>query len=164
MEQKIAIVDEQDNVIGYKNREDLGQEEIYRVSALWITNSRGKILLARRALTKFHSPGKWGPAVAGTVDEGEDYDLNIVKEAKEELGLASIKSRKGPKERIIGKHNYFVQWYLLKVDKPATEFKVQKDEVEEIRWFSIEELKIGIKKQPNKFIDTMNLWVELFLG
>ena len=27
-------------------------------------------------------PGKWGPAVAGTVEEGESYEENIIKEAE----------------------------------------------------------------------------------
>ena len=163
MKQKITIVDEQDNVIGYKDREDLQHEEIYRVSALWITNTKGEILLAQRSLTKSHSPGKWGPAVAGTVEEGESYDSNIIKEAKEELGLENIKPTTGPKERVTRKLNYSVQWYLLNIDKPEAEFIIQKDEVEEVRWFSAEELKTEIKKQPDKFIETMNLLAELFL-
>ena len=117
MKPKIVIVDEDDNVIGHKERGLVGRGDIYRVSALWITNSKGKILLARRALTKSHDPGKWGPAVAGTVEEGEDYRDNIVKEAGEEIGLRNIKPQTGPKIRIFGEHNYFDQWYLLKIDK-----------------------------------------------
>jgi len=92
---KIIIVDENDNPIGLKERGTLDYDkDIYRVSALWITNSKGQILIARRALTKKQNPGKWGPGVAGTIDEGETYDSNIIKEAKEELGLQNIKPEK----------------------------------------------------------------------
>jgi hypothetical protein len=31
---KFVIVDEQDQIIGYKEREDINSEDIYRVSAL----------------------------------------------------------------------------------------------------------------------------------
>lgn len=66
---KIIIVNENDEIIGHKARGTLEQLDIYRVSALWIKNSQGDILLAQRKFTKKHDPGKWGPAVAGTNDE-----------------------------------------------------------------------------------------------
>ena len=47
MKQRIIIVDEQDNEIGSADRETIvpGDSRIYRVSALWITNSKGEICL-----------------------------------------------------------------------------------------------------------------------
>lgn len=50
--QKIIIVNENDEIIGHKKREEIRQEDIYRVSALWLTNSKNEILLARRGLNK----------------------------------------------------------------------------------------------------------------
>ncbi len=162
MKAKIVIVDEKDNVVGHKNRELAKQEDLYRVSALWITNSKEEILLARRALTKSHDPGKWGPAVAGTVDEGEDYFGNILKEAEEEIGLKNIKPTAEPKLRVSGEHNYFCQWYLLEIDKPIDEFIIDRGEVEQIRWFPKEELLKEIQNNPNDFLKTMKRWVGLF--
>ena len=162
MKPKIVIVDGNNKVIGYKERETLKQEEIYRVSALWLTNSKGDILLARRALTKSHNPGKWGPAVAGTLEEGETYDSNIVKETAEELGLKDIKPKKGPMIRISDRHNYFAQWYTLTIDKPINQFKIQKEEVEEIKWFSREELAEQLDKKPEEFLKRMKQYFEAF--
>jgi isopentenyl-diphosphate delta-isomerase len=72
MPEKIIIVDDEDNIIGIKEREEVDKKNLrYRCSALWVKNSKGEILLAKRALTKKHSPGKWGPAVAGTLAENE---------------------------------------------------------------------------------------------
>ena len=88
MSDRIVVVDEEDNVVGAELRSIVDEKGLrYRVSGLWLRNSRGEVLLARRALTKTHYPGRWGPAVAGTVEEGESYEQNIVKEAEEELGL-----------------------------------------------------------------------------
>ncbi|HWZ66027.1 MAG TPA: hypothetical protein VNX65_04555 [Patescibacteria group bacterium] len=42
--QRIIIVNENDQVIGHKERGTLVKEDIYRVAALWVTNSQGKIL------------------------------------------------------------------------------------------------------------------------
>src|SRR3990167_10492394 len=133
---KIPIVDKNDDVIEYRERNDQDANAIYRVSSLWIRNSKGEILLARRAFSKSHDPGKWGPAVAGTVEEGETYESNIIKEAEEELGLKNIKPIRGEKLRKKTKWNYFFQRFYLILDKDISEFKIQENEVAEIKWFT----------------------------
>lgn len=153
---KIVIVNEKDEEIGLKERNTLDYgRDIYRVSGLWIINGKGQALLARRAFNKKHNPGEWGPAVAGTVEAGESYESNILKEAEEEIGLKGIKFVKGIKKRIHGKHNYFVQWYILKTDKSVEEFKIDKNEVVEVGWFS----KADILKMEN-FLESMRELIE----
>lgn len=152
---RVVIVDDQDNVIGYKERGAVGLQDIYRVSALWVTNLQGNILLAQRSLTKKHHPGKWGPAVAGTIDEGETYDQNIVKETAEEIGIADSKPFKSVKQRVTiatGDHNHFTQWYTLTIDKPAEDFAIQKSEVERIKWFTRAELVEELQDHPEKYL------------
>lgn len=86
-----VIVNENDEIIGHKLREEVDpKNDIYRVSALWVTNSAGDVLIAQRKLTKKHAPGKWEPAVAGTVEKGETDESNIYKEAQEEIGLSGF--------------------------------------------------------------------------
>ena len=177
-EMKIIIVNNKDEVVGLKEREDLdATRDIYRVwrirlimlpfirilqtenlgqrviqlskfsvSALWIVNNKdNKVLLAKRAFTKKQHPGKWGTAVAGTVEEGESYESNIIKEAEEELGIRNIKPEKAIKEFVTGKHKHFTQWFFLKSDIELDELKVNADEVAEVGWFSMEEFLDLIK-------------------
>lgn len=161
---KIIIVDENDNIIAYKDRNSLKNEDIWRVSALWLTNSKGEVLMARRALDKIHNPGKWGPAAAGTLEEWETYDSNIVKETEEEIGLKNLEFKKDAKTKnSTGKQNYFCQWYTAQIDKSAEEFKIQKSEVAEVRWFSKEEIKKKLQENSNEFIYSVNQWIGLFL-
>jgi isopentenyldiphosphate isomerase len=160
---KITIINTDDEIIGYKARDTVNKEDIYRVSALWITNSQGEILLAKRHHTKSHHPNMWGPAVAGTIDEGETYESNIIKEAKEEIGLRDIKPMFGPKIEITGEYHHFTQWFTLKVDQDIDSFKIQEDEVEKIRWFTPQELKNGLQMQPEEFLPRMNEYFVLFL-
>ena len=78
---QIQIVDKNDTVIGTKERDEIDySSDIYRVSALWLTNSNGQALIAKRAMAKKNSPGKWGPAVAGTLETDETYETNIYKD------------------------------------------------------------------------------------
>lgn len=154
-EEKIIIVDENDEIAGYKSRSEIGQEDIYRVSGLWIENSKGDVLLAQRAFTKKNNPGKWGPAVAGTVAKGETYDSNISKEAQEEIGLSGFVFEKGEKVRVHGKHNHFTQWYKLVLDWDIEKFNIKKDEVENLKWFTQEELSEELKNNPDNFLESL---------
>ncbi|MCK5040318.1 MAG: NUDIX domain-containing protein [Candidatus Aenigmarchaeota archaeon] len=159
---KIIIVDEKDRIINCKERIKLNREEIYRVSALWIKNSNGESLLAQRSFSKKHSPGKWGPAVAGTVEEGETYDSNIKKEAEEELGLKKRLFKKAHKARVKTKYNYFCQWYTATIDRKIEDFKIQKEEVEAIKWFSKEELIEELDRNQKSFLKSIKDCVDWF--
>jgi isopentenyl-diphosphate delta-isomerase len=159
---RIIIVNNKDEIIGHKQRGTLARSDIYRVSALWVTNSRGDVLLAQRKFNKKHNPGMWGPAVAGTIDEGETYDSNIVKEAEEEIGLAHITPRKGPKYRTADDYNFFCQWYTLALDKPAEDFTVQEDEVEQIKWFTVDELQRELLQHPEKYLSSLDSIMKMF--
>ncbi len=156
---KIPIVNEQDEIIGYKDRKD--KKGVSRVSGLWLADHEGNVLLAQRAFNKKHDPGLWGPAVAGTVEEGETYESNIIKEAKEEIGLTGVKFTLGSKVRISAGHEYFAQWFFAKVahDYP---FVKKDDEVEQVKWFSVEEFKKLLKEKPEIFIPSFKFYPEEF--
>ncbi len=162
MEKLEVIVDKNDVVIGAKRRAEIRSDEIYRVAALWITNSKGEHLLARRALTKAHNPGKWGPAVAGTVEEGETYESNIVKEAQEELGLTGLEITQRHKTFTQGEYTYFCQWYSAVVDRPVEAFRPATEEVAEIDWFSTERLREALREAPENYLRSVAVQLEMF--
>lgn len=149
---RIIVVNENDEIIAHKEHGTLTKGDIYRVSALWVKNSQGDILLAQRNFRQSHDPGKWGPAVAGTLDEGETYKVNIIKEAEEEIGLKDTKPMPGPKVRMNGEYNYFSQWHTLVVDKPAEDFIIQEEEVEQVKWFTRAELETELREHPEKYL------------
>ena len=160
----IPVVDEEDNVLEYKRRGDIKKEDIYRVSALWIENSKGQVLLAQRAFSKKNDPGKWGPAVAGTVEKAETYESNIQKETEEELGITDIKlTMPFKKIRHTGEHNFFVQYFLAIIDKEINEFNFDKREVNEIKWFDKKKLKEKIRQYPDVFLKSLTVRINLFL-
>jgi isopentenyldiphosphate isomerase len=159
---KIPIVNEQDEIIGYKERKDLDTKDICRISGLWVTDKDGNILLAQRSFNKKHDPGKWGPAVAGTVEEGETYESNILKEAEEEIGLVNINPIMGNKYRRSTSHEFFAQWFFVIVDHDYL-FKKQDNEVEELRWFSKAEILNLFDKKPEMFTKSLKLDSVVFL-
>lgn len=153
---KIQLVNDQDELIGVKERSELNYTtDIYRVSALWLTNSKGQSLLAKRASTKDKDPNKWGPAVAGTIDEGETYDQNIYKEAMEEIGLEGVEFTKAVKLRSTSPRQSFTQWYTVELDRDVDSFTRQVEEVDALEWVDTEQLKSELETNPDKYIPNM---------
>ncbi|MFA7253615.1 MAG: NUDIX domain-containing protein [Patescibacteria group bacterium] len=149
---KIYVVDENDVVIGVKEKTEVEDHEFNRVTGLWIKNSKGEILLAQRKRTKRYDPGKWGPAVAGTVEEGETYESNIIKEAEEELGLRDLEMTIGPKERVTwAEHRYFAHWFITTLDLPVEAFTIQESEVEAIRWIEFDLFMKDLEENPDQY-------------
>lgn len=159
----IQLVNDQDEVIGCKNRDDLDTStDIFQTASLWITNSRNEVLLAQRKLDKRIDPGKWAEAVGGTVECEDDYETTIIREAEEELGLKTFELKPGPKQFITTPCRYFVQWYIATIDEPVGYFTPQEEEVEQIQWMSFGQLVSDLQKGSNEYIEVMTDIVKLF--
>ena len=142
MEQSI-IVNDQDEIVGYKNRLDLDNNDFCRVSALLIKNTAWEFLLAQRWFNKRSNPWVWGASAAGIVEKWESYDDSIVKETREEIGVIWLEMKKVFKKRSVWKPDCFRQFYIAHMDEPMEYFTKQDDEVEALRWFSVDEIKKG---------------------
>ena len=154
---QIPIVNEQDEIIGYKDREDRTPEDIIRTTAIWVTDENGNILLQRRKLTKKLNPGKWSQAVGGTVEEGETYESNAYKEMEEEIGVTNIPLKihnkfYGYPGISIGKR--FCQLFVAEIPS-STVLVPEEAEVEELRWVTKEELLQMLEENPKNFIGLM---------
>lgn len=159
---KITIVDEKDSELCAKERKYIKRNDIYRVSALWITDGSENILIAQRSLNKVHAPGQWGPAVEGTVDEGETYEFNILKEAEEETGLKLMNTdlKLGPKFFIKKPFKTrFHQFFMTTIDSKSQKFRIRKSEVRDIRWISAKDLKKDIKENHDKYVTSIKLYL-----
>lgn len=159
---KVIVVNEKDEVLGYKDRDDRNTQDIIRVAGIWIFNRNKEVLIAQRSLSKIHDPGKWGPSVAGTVEEGETYTSNIIKEVEEELGIIIQDSDLviGPKSLRATSHKYFSQAFFTEYDAPISDFITAQDEVEQIKWIHIEELVALVKQKPEDFLASFEFSLE----
>jgi isopentenyl-diphosphate delta-isomerase len=115
----------------------------HRHVSAWIINDKGKILMQRRAYEKKKNPGKWAKT-GGHVDSNESPEESIRREIYEEIGLdipeenintLNIFKSKNPNE------SYFSYNFLFLTDRLENEFNLQKEEVAEVKYFTIEELE-----------------------
>ena len=101
-----------------------------------IRNSNGDFLMQKRVKSK---GGDWG-VTGGHPKSGETPIEGIITEVKEELGLDFSK------EEFIeydygcdGKDCY--KMYFVNKDIDIKDIKIQEDELSEVKWFSMDELK-----------------------
>lgn len=158
---KQVVVNEQDEVLGYVDRTERKDGQITRVSALWLFNEKGETLIAQRALDKVYDPGKWSLSVAGTVEEGETYVTNILKETEEELGVRIQETDLIPLARRLVRtmHSYFCQVFYARIPS-HTSITPQEGEVVGIRWVSKQKLRAWFTRSPEEFVESFGRYLE----
>ena len=101
-----------------------------------IRNSKGEFLMQKRVKSK---GGDWG-VTGGHPKSGETPIEGIITEVKEELGLDfSNENFIEYDSGCDGKDCY--KMYFVNKDIDLKDINIQKEELSEVKWFSIEELK-----------------------
>ena len=101
-----------------------------------IRNSKGEFLMQKRVESK---GGDWG-VTGGHPKSGETPIEGIITEVKEELGLDfSNENFIEYDSGCDGKDCY--KMYFVNKDIDLKDINIQKEELSEVKWFSIEELK-----------------------
>ncbi|NDA47008.1 MAG: isopentenyl-diphosphate Delta-isomerase [Alphaproteobacteria bacterium] len=89
----VILVDEMDRAIGTQSKLSTHQLGLrHRAISVLISNSRGEILLQRRALGKYHSGGLWTNACCSHPRPGEDVLDAAHRRLSEEMGLSTTLS------------------------------------------------------------------------
>lgn len=92
-EEMFPIVDENGMIVGSATRGEChnGSKLLHPVVHLHVFDTDGRLYLQKRPAWKDIQPGKWDTAVGGHIDLGENVDMALKREAKEELGLSDFK-------------------------------------------------------------------------
>ena len=143
MDEIFDIVDADDNITGTASRREVhgNPELMHRVAHVLVLNSKDKLYLQKRAMNKKVQPGKWDTSVGGHVDSGEDYFNAAVRETSEELGINAEPEKYKFLYKYLHRNDFESEWvstYLLLWDG---DIRVQKTEIEEGRFWSIEEIR-----------------------
>ena len=103
-------------------------------------NEKNEMLIQLRQSTKKHWPSLWDVSVGGNSQAGENSRQTAQRELEEELGIVYDFSNTRP-HITINFQNGFDDFYLLKIeDKDTSEFVIQENEVQEVKWVSKQEL------------------------
>lgn len=90
VEERVVLVDEQDRETGSYGKLAAHEEGLlHRAVSVMLFDARGRLLLQRRAVTKYHSPGLWSNSCCGHPREGESVLDCARRRLDVELGITN---------------------------------------------------------------------------
>ena len=153
MNDDIILVDIFDKETGSAEKmEAHRQKKLHRAFSLFIADKHGNMLLQKRAEGKYHSAGLWCNACCSHPRKGERTRDAVIRRAREELGIDV-----DPYE--LFHFTYYedfgnlAEYELDHVFLAQYEGELHPDpeEVGDLRWISIFELKKELEEHPERF-------------
>jgi len=152
----VILVDERDEPVGIMEKLEVHQKALlHRAFSIFIFNSKGEMLLHKRAANKYHSGGLWSNACCSHPRPGEDTLTAAHNRLQEEMGFTTELSKtfsfiyKAPFDNGLTEHEYdhvFTGTYNGIVQPNP-------QEVSDYCYQSVEAIKSNIIMQPGNFTE-----------
>ena len=161
---RVILVDEHDNPVGEAEKMQAHREGLlHRAFSVFLFDQEGNMLLQRRALSKYHSPGLWSNTCCSHPAPGEDILAAGNRRLKEELGIenAVLQHRFAFTYRVnfpdgLIEHEYDHVFTGTYQGDPVP----NPDEVMDWKWIRIDELKTDILINPERY----TYWIKEAVG
>jgi isopentenyl-diphosphate delta-isomerase len=151
----VVLVDEKDQEVGReeKIKAHLGEGKLHRAFSVFVFNNKGELLIQKRAKEKMLWGEYWSNTCCSHPAPNEDLLTAGKRRLFEELGFSCELEEVGSfvysaKFKDIGSENEFC--YVLKGIYNG-EVNPSPEEVEEMKWISLDDLKKEVEKTPEKF-------------
>lgn len=163
MEEKVVLVTEKDEVLGLMEKMQAHENGIlHRAFSVFLYNSKGEMLLQKRAAEKYHSPNQWTNACCSHPRIEETYEQAAKRRIKEELGIDCELEEKFwfIYKADVGKNLWEHELDHVFVGNYEGEFNLNKEEVAEVRYISLENLNIELENNPENFTEWFKIILE----
>ena len=152
--ENVILVDEKDNQVGLMPKLEAHQKGLlHRAFSVFIFNSDYKLLLQKRASSKYHSGGLWTNTCCSHPRDGEDTIDAANRRLNEEMGIKTSLRK------------VFDFIYTAELDNNLIENEfdhvfygvydidpiINKDEAEDFKWVNIETLKNDIENNKDQY-------------
>ncbi|MEY3432330.1 MAG: hypothetical protein RL131_266 [Bacteroidota bacterium] len=150
-EQMLVLVDEKNQPLGVMEKMEVHQKALlHRAFSVFIFNSKGEMLLQRRAIKKYHSGGLWTNACCSHPYLDETPVQAAQRRMQEELGFVTDLEPafdfiyKAQLDNDLTEHEY--DHVLIGVFDGKIE--PNEDEVGDYRYLAMDELKASVAERP----------------
>lgn len=118
--------------------ERLRSGEYHKVVHIWVVNSMDRVLIQRRSKRRKLMPDIWA-VTSGSAVAGEDSLTAARRELREELGIDLPEEEFRSLGRMVRRNSLCDVW-LVRRDIPVTDMHLQREEVSQVRWATVEQL------------------------
>ncbi len=160
LEEELILVDEMDGQIGFMPKLEVHQKGLlHRAFSILVFNSKGQLLIQKRASKKYHSANLWTNTCCSHPKKGETVDKAVQRRLKEEMGIeCDLKFAykfvyKTQFENNLIEHE-FDYVYLGEFDGNPI---LNLDEASEYKWIYLSDLRNDMQQNPEKFTYWFNI-------
>lgn len=161
--EQVILVDETDNQIGVMEKMEAHEKALlHRAFSVFLFNTKGEMLLQRRALSKYHSGGLWTNACCSHPRPGETTLDAAKRRTEEELGIKpDIKhafsfTYKASFDNGLTEHEYDHVFVGLWDD----DVRLNPDEVAEVCYLSIDAIQTQLVQMPENYTEWFKIAFE----
>ena len=127
--------------------------------------SGGEMLIQRRALGKYHTPGLWANTCCTHPEWDEPDAVCVTRRLEEELGITDVKARhRGQIEYRADVGNGLIEHEVVEVFIVETtrdlRLALNPDEVMDTRWIKVDMLRTELDAKPEVFTPWLCIYME----
>ena len=169
----LDVLDKDGNHTGEKKpKPDIHRDgDWHKAAHIWVVDPMGNLLIQKHSSRARGYPDMWDISSAGHISAGEDSLTAALREVKEELSLEikpeDLEYLFSVAQQAIFEdgayiNNEFKDVYLVELDHPPSDLKLQKEEVSATRWIPYKKLEEIIKNGSSDFIPHPDEYPRLF--
>lgn len=162
MSEQVILVDEKDNEIGVAEKMHAHRQGLlHRAISVFIYNSKGQMLLQKRAAEKYHSPSLWSNACCSHPRPGESTASAASRRLIEEMGIDTPLNYSGKFryktvfENGLTEHEVDHVYFAVTDQKPSPD----PHEVEKWKYIELDQLLQELDEKPGEFTS----WIKICL-
>ncbi len=151
---EVILVNEQDQQIGTMEKLEAHKKgALHRAFSVMIENSKGEILIQKRAKSKYHSGGLWSNACCSHPKPGERIEEAVARRILEELGIELTPAFSHKFIYEVAFSNQLIEHeldhvFVAKFDGMPI---INKDEVEDWKFVDPQQLLSQIEVNPDQY-------------
>ncbi|QNU66199.1 isopentenyl-diphosphate Delta-isomerase [Ruminiclostridium herbifermentans] len=162
----VILVNNNDEEIGALEKMDAHRKgKLHRAFSILIFNSRGQLLLQKRAKSKYHSGGLWTNTCCSHPRPGESTKTAANRRLTEEMGFTCNIYEAFSFIYKVQFNNELMEYEYdhVFIGKFDGTFSPNIYEVEDWSWKSLDEIEIMIQENPDDFTFWFKVCFEIFL-
>ena len=155
-EDLLEVVDERNRVVGVATRGEVHSENLMHRSAhVFLFDFEGRLFIQKRSESKDRFPLHYDSSAAGHLDAGESYPGCAIRELLEELGIEGVPLTEAAHFKACEETGWeHTSLYLCRTDD---EIRINRDEIAEGGFYTLEETEAMIEKDPPAFTSAFRL-------
>ena len=152
----VILVNKNDKKIGLMPKMEAHKKgALHRAFSVFIFNNKNELMIQKRNINKYHSPGLWANTCCSHQKDGESNISAGKRRLLEEMGFCVELNEIGSFIYNVGVDNGLIEHELdyILVGKYNGNVKINSDEVDNWKWMSLDNIKDDVRKRSKNYTE-----------